>query len=323
VNPRVVGGWRNVLIRRAGRQSWYFSLAIGGGYIYEGVGDTTRHHRLWTYQNPDHFVLPSSQMVDYYRRHRQKVREYHEIGNIWSELVCTEARNADRGATLSRWFRAPVEGRKVVAWFDTTFVETENSGSSYSEAIEWYGHVLRLLDEDENLLAVIKPSKSEDYFLDPKGEWSHPLGTALMQKWDALKGNPRVYFPGRLGDPAEVMAMSDLTVTFCFSSCTAEALGARKRAIWFEPGERWRNTPYGKDPLLVAHGYDELRLLVKQLLYDTSDAEYGRFLDERVRNLVEPFVDGRGLSRFREMLYQAARGHPSKTSVGMGAGPTG
>ena len=299
--------WRNVLIRKAGRQSWNFAYAIGGGYIHDEIEDFGGLHQLWTYQNPDHYVSPSRQMVEYQKRHHQMVREYHEVGNIWSELIRIESETKDRDETLSHWFNGSHRGKRVVAWFDSSVVEAENSACTYTEAIAWYTDIQKLLEDDENFLAVIKPSKPPSYFLDAAQEWSHPLGKVLMEKWDELKGHPRVYFAGHDSDPVSVMAMSDLTVTYCFSSCTAEALGAGKPAIWSEPGERWRETLYGREHMLVAHGYEELRALVFKLLYDTSDTEYQQFLQDRVLGLVESFLDGGGLSRFRGLLREAAR----------------
>lgn len=312
--------WRNALIRKAGRQSWNFAYAIGGGYFHDEGEEFGGLHRLWTYQNPDHYVAPSPQMVEYQKRHHQVVREYHEVGNIWSELVRIESETRDREEALSQWFNGSHRGKRVVAWFDSSVVEAENSGCTYTEAIAWYAGIQKLLEEDENLLVVIKPSKPPSYFLDPAQEWSHPLGAVLMEKWDELKGHPRVHFAGHDSDPVSVIAMCDLTVTYCFSSCTAEALGAGKPAIWSEPGERWRNTLYGREPLLAAHGYEELRSLVTRLLYDISADQYQQFLQERLLGLVESFLDGRGLSRFRELLHEAARSLPEGDPVAVRSG---
>ena len=307
--------WRNAMIRRAGRQSWNFAYSIGGGYFLDDGGGRDGLHKLWTYQNPDHFVAQSPQMIDYHKKHHQKVRSYHEVGNIWSELVRVESETGNRDEALHRWLDVAPKGMKVIAWFDTSVVETENSDCTYTEATLWYTYVQRLLEEDENLLFVIKPKKAESNFTDPKEEWSHPLGAALTEKWSELKQHPRVYFAGNRGDPVSVIALCDLTVTYCFSSCTAEALGAGRRAIWSEPGDRWRNTLYGRDPMLTAHGYEELSALVRKLLYDITDEEYGRYLQEKIHGLVESFLDGKGLSRFRESLHNAAQCSPEVDSV--------
>lgn len=308
----VVQRWHNVMIRRAGGLSWCFTLSIGGAYLHWNAealrnGHWRRdRHRYWAYQNPDFFVGQSRQLIEHHRQHHQRIQAYHSIGNLWSELVFRAEAQFGCGRLREQWFGERAQGRKIIAWFDTSFVEDEHATSTYTEAIAWYRDIERLLEEQDDLLAIIKPSKDEPYFIDETSQWSHPLGHDLMAIWRRLRRHPRVYFAGDAGDPQCIIAASDLTVTFCFSSVSAEALGARKRAIWYEPGERWRQTLYGAEPWLVAHGYDELRSLVRTLLYTVSDDEYAAYLDGKVRGLVEDHLDGQGLSRFRSLLVKEA-----------------
>ncbi|GEM_PF-2088250 len=312
--------WRNVLVRRAGGRSWWFAYSNGGGFMYQAdqafasgsdFGDCVR---FWAYENMDHFVSPCSQLIEYHRRHHQRVRWYHEVGNLWSEQILQVAKTLNRDALRHQWFGTLAQGRKVVAWFDTSFVEAPHSPSTFTEAIQWYRDILRLTQEHEDLLMVIKPSKDEAYYVDPGPHqlWASPrLGQQLMQVWDHLKAHPRIRFLRHTEDPTQVLLASDLTVTFCFSSVSAEALGAGKRGIWYEPGERWKDTLWGKEPLLTAHGYTQLQGLVEKLLFKMSDEEYRGFLQNTVRGLVENFLDGKGLSRFRMLLAgEALEGVP-------------
>lgn len=303
--------WVNVLVRKAGAQSWYFAPATGGIFLYGGNGafadggDFGGRDRFWSYENADHFVAPCRQMIDFYQKHRQQIRAYHDVGNIWSESILTEGKTIDRDAVRQDWFGPLARGRKVIAWFDTSFVEAPNSPSTFTEAIMWYSDILRLVDERDDLCMVIKPSKNEAYYIGEgrQWQWSVPrVGRELMRVWAALRNHPRVRFLEQSTDPSTVVAASDLTVTFCFSSVSAEALGAGKRAIWYEPGERWRETFFGGEPMLVAHGFAELRSLVQKLLYEMSDEEYQAYLQNKVRELVDSFLDGSGLSRFRALL---------------------
>lgn len=308
--------YQNILIRRFGGEAWYFALSIGGGYLNgEGgdlapIRDPASRHRLYAYQNPDHFVLTSDHAVAYHRdHHHQWVRRYHNVGNIWSELIL-RVPPADAAALRREWFGAAVEHGRVVSWFDTTFVEEEYSPALFAEAVAWYDDIERLLDEDESLFAVIKPSKAAWFFTDEAFQWYHPKGRDVLAAWERISRHPRAHFAGHEGDSAAIIAASDLTVTFCFSSCTAEALAARRRGLWYEPKRRWTGTLYDVSPLLVAHGYDELRKVVRTLLDDMKPAEYDTFLDETVRGLVEDHVDGRGLSRLQTLLADAAGARP-------------
>lgn len=311
--------WRNALIRRLGGESWWYAYSSGGAYTREeggpfaSDGDFGGRHRFWSYENADHFVAPCRPLVDYYRRHRQTIRHYHDVGNLWSQAILETARGIHRGEILRRWFSS-VEGAKVVAWFDSSFMEARHAPSTFREAIGWYTDIRRLADEDPRLRMVIKPSKEALYYVadDPGQQWSHPrAGRRLLEVWEALKNHPRVRFLDRRTDPSLVVAVSDLTITFPYTSVSAEALGARRRAIWYEPGERWRDTLYARAPDLVAHGYPELRRLVERLLWETTDAAYEAFLEQTVRGLVESFLDGKAISRFRALLTAGKEAAPS------------
>jgi len=299
--------WQNVMLRRLGARTWNYVLSIGAGHLNAGGGDLHGmrdpggRHRLHAFQNPDHFVMPCRDLVSYHRAHHQHVEAYHSVGNIHSELLGSIPGSESR-ALRREWFGAAGATGKVVAWFDTSFVEEALSPARFDEAVAWYDDIARLADARPDLLMVLKPSKADWYFTDPAFQWSHPRGKAVVERWARLRSHPRVHFAWHEADPASVVAASDLTVTFCYSSPTAEALGARRRALWYEPFARWRGTLYDRDPRLVAHGYDELVRAVRWALDEASADDYDRFLDGTVRGLVEDFLDGRGLTRFRTLL---------------------
>ncbi len=303
--------WRNVLVRRVGGQSWWFAYSSMGGFLFRsdepfaGGNDLGDVCRFWAYENADHFVSPSAQLIQYYRRHRQTIRCAHDVGNLWSELIAQAQQELDLQEIHRGWFGDGQGKGKVIAWFDTSFAEAPNSPATFREAIRWYEDILRLAQEREDLWMVIKPSKAPAYYVGEGSDqqWSDPtLGRELIRVWKLLQQHPRVRFLEHGEDPTPVVAASDLTVTYCFSAVSAEALGARRRAIWYEPGQRWRDTLYGKQPWLVAHGYEELKGLVQKLLFETSEPAYQDFLDGVARGLVESHLDGKGLTRFRRLL---------------------
>jgi hypothetical protein len=301
----VLQGWRNALLRRHGVESWSFVFSIGGGYLYTDGPEAD--HRFWAYQNPDHLVAPGRRVADYFRGHHQRIAHYDHVGNIWSTLVLEVERRAGRTALLRQWFPDAAAVRSpVVAWFDTSFVQADTSPSTYDEAIAWYSDIERFLVDFPDVRVVIKPSKDESYFLDDRTPWWDVRGARLVEIWRRLREHPRVYFAGHAGDPPSVIAASDLVITFCFSSCSAEALGAGRRAIWYEPGERQRQTLLGRVPGLVCHGYLELRTYARAVLSGERDARLTAEEIERFRGVVDDFLDGGGLTRFRDLLAKRA-----------------
>ena len=57
-----------------------------------------------------------------------------------------------------------------------------------------------------------------------------------------------------------------------------------------------------KIPNFVAHNYEELKRLVQKLLYETSEEEYRDFLNTYVKGKIDPYLDGKAVTRFQELL---------------------
>jgi polysaccharide biosynthesis PFTS motif protein len=191
----------------------------------------------------------------------------------------------------------------VISYFDTTFADDDNVITSYDDAIASYRDMLKLLNEERALLLIVKPSKNEQLLVTSEVAWSSPdKGRVIIGLWDKLKAHPRVYWAGEAADNPVIMAISDLVITHCMSSPTGEALGARKKAIWYESGDKHRGLIYDQVPGLVVHGYNELKERVSELLYRFSDEEYNKFLEKYIRGKVESHLDGLALSRFRRLI---------------------
>ena len=114
---------------------------------------------------------------------------------------------------------------------------------------------------------------------------------------------PRCYTTtGSQSDPSEVTAISDLVVSACFTSVTVEALGARKRAIYFDATGKFRNLYFDRFPRFVAHSTDELIDLVRYWLYENSEQEFTAFLETYIKGELESYLDGKAITRFRERI---------------------
>ena len=55
--------------------------------------------------------------------------------------------------------------------------------------------------------------------------------------------------------------------------------------------------------LPISHGFDELKHRVQELV-EMSPETYHRYLDQYVMGVLDPYLDGRALSRFRALLSQ-------------------
>jgi len=295
----------NLMLRQKGGKTWNYHLFIGGGVLYVKDDDFNNYRqRYWAFLNNDYSVLLSKNVIRYNQLHRQKVREYFDVGCIYSQLVCESVSKEKKATFVQVCFPGSDLGQsKIISFFDTTFIPSENSVTSYSDAINFYADINRLLAQRNNLLVIIKPSKSAAWFTRIDTYWcSVGQGRRLTKLFDILKSNPRVFWAGEQADTTAIMAHSDLVVTHCMSSPTVEALGARKKAIWYESGNKHCGIMYDRIPGLVVHGYEALEKRIDELLYKMTEEEYGRYLDEEIKGKVESYLDGKALTRFRQLL---------------------
>lgn len=297
----------NVLMNRDDVQVWHYAVSPYMGHFFVKTGDRFDHKRLWlmAYLNGDHYLSMNQDLVDFQKIHSQHIGNYHVIGNIYSEMVCEEMRAPENRDLGREYFgRQWKEGKKIVSFYDTAFIDIGNCPTTLDDGIAFYQDILGMLTENEDLLIIIKPHKDEKFYVAPDALWaSLSKGKKLVGLWDVLKRDPRVYWAGDRGDSPKVLAASDLVVTHCLSAPTGEALGARKRAFWYESGNNHRVNIYSHIPGLVVHGYEALRKRAEELLYDTKPEDYEAYLHQYILGKVEYNLDGLGLTRFRELLH--------------------
>jgi len=99
-----------------------------------------------------------------------------------------------------------------------------------------------------------------------------------------------------------VMAICDLCIGFPYGSPVVEAMGAGVKSIYHAPNKKYVGGYYDRVPSLVTHDYDDLRRRVGVLLYRTSEQQYREYLETHVKGDIDPYLDGRGLTRFRRLL---------------------
>jgi polysaccharide biosynthesis PFTS motif protein len=300
----------NIILREMGCLTWNYTPFLGGGYLRakNEKSFSDYRHILWAFLNSDVFLGMNQDVIEYNKLHYQKTPAYHAIGGVYSGLVQESSNHLTREAYIAKKFPAYRGSRtaKIIAFFDTSFVDTIGGVTTFEDGLGFYQDILRLIQENEDILVIIKPSKDENYFVSPDDNWSAPEnGAKIVRLWETLKSDPRVSWEGSSGDVLGIIGMSDLVVTHCMSSPTAEALGARKKAVWYESGQKHQGVMYGQIPGLIAHGYEELRERVDYLLYQITDREYEEYLDQYVRGRIESHLDGLALTRFRKLLQES------------------
>jgi len=301
---------RNIRLNDYGLKTWYYahSSSVGAMSTNKEIDMFKRRHWLWTFLLYDNYIGWNRRVIQYQKLHHQKIKNYHNIGCLWSEF----SSDNDMVSGIRPYLNTRGEGykevkdnMKVISFFDTSFFDGIISEYPLRDGIKFYKDIFKLLSEDLNLFVIIKEKKPKTVYSNKPFFCYSPDNVEYAKILNELKRHVRCCVPGYNADPVTIINVSDLIVTYAFSSSTTEALGARKRAIFYDPANRFRGYYYDDIPNLVAHGYEELKQLTKNVLYETTHREYDDYLDKEILNKVDDYLDGRALSRFRGLLAEA------------------
>lgn len=280
---------RNILMRRAGVQTWFYLDSSHVMCYYASVERPLglMVHKAFTYMLYDHFVSWSKELTDFYARHRGSFGVVHEVGCLWAEHLTAAA--AKGGGALSETLKSKSGGRRIVAVFDSTY--NDESMTTYADGAAFAAGIRELADASPDAFVVVKEKTAHARFPDAK----------TRAAYDELARHERVLILPPQESPSELMALSDLVVSFPFTSTSFEALAAGRKALWFDATNKFRGTFFDAVPGLVCHDAPALKARCAELLA-CGDASWKAFIAERVRGTIEPYCDGRALTRWRELL---------------------
>ena len=127
----------------------------------------------------------------------------------------------------------------------------------------------------------------------------------IIEIYEKIRNHSRCYLADELNsDPSETIAASDLVISASFTSPTIEALCSKKKAIYYAPNNKFRGTYYDQIPHFVAHNYGELKEMVDYWLNEMSDMEFNFLLNRYVLGELDPYLDGKAITRFRDKLVE-------------------
>ena len=301
---------RNIRLNDYGVETWYYahSSSIGAMHTNKEIDMFKRRHWLWTFLLYDNYIGWNKRVIQYQKLHHQKIKNYHNVGCLWSEFFP----DSDKVSGVKSYLHTRAEGHKevkdntkVISFFDTSFFDGVISEYPLRDGIKFYKDIFRLLSEDPSLFGIIKEKKPETAYSNKPFFSYSPDNIEYAKILNELRDHPRCCVTGYNADPVTIINVSDLIVTYAFSSSTIEAIGLRKKAIFYDPADRFRGYYYDEIPDLVAHGPKELKCLINKLLYETTHEEYGDYLNKTMLNKVDDYLDGRAITRFRNLLAGA------------------
>ena len=282
---------RNLALNQAGVKTWYFTDSMNHTVNFQGENRGGMRHPFWTYLYYDHLVTWDDSLVQYYRKHAGSFKQAHIVGCLWSEHIQekSRARKETRVTALKN-----LDNFFVLSCFDSTY--SINGLTSYAEGLTFAKHLLQLADECPDSYIILKEKKNRNihYTLDPI------LGPKLLEIYNKMDFHPRITICSNQVDASELISVSDMVISFPFTSTTFEALSTNKPAIWHDPAGYYRNTLYGKSGGVTTHRYDELKTKVMEI----KDMKAGTYQNPMPMNspLMDPYRNGKAIDRFRDLL---------------------
>lgn len=290
---------RNMTFSQAQTKTWYYLHSVNWNNVFISPERTNfpLYSHLIGFLFYDYCITWSQDSIDYFRMHHQDIKKYISVGCLWSSHI----KEIEDGRIKSDLFLSIAQkgfnsSHRLVSVFDSTYVD--DSITTYDDGLLFLEGICRLLDDIPSLFIIFKEKTPREVIRRYSQKMFEGLGK--------LERHPRCYMPQSSMSPSEPIALSELVVSFPFTSATVEALGARKKALYYDAADKFRGSFYDKVPGLVCHNYKELLYRVEELLFSTDREKYGLYLEKSIKANIEPYLDAKALTRFRELLAKEA-----------------
>ena len=285
---------RNILFAQKGIRTWYYIHSCNDTGVMAPSNNSHFRDFAYSFMNFDTLLVWGDRMKRYQSSHDGYIREYKDMGCLWSEHVrgVVEKNNGTqlKNSVIKKLNKTP---KKIIGVFDTSFGGPENMIKSKEMALFFKG-IIDLLENNPGFAVVLKN----------KWIWNDLIARSPDARtvYKEINAHPRCYaINDGFEDPNEVIAISDLVISVCFTAPTVEALGARKKAIYYDATNIFKGYFYDKFPNLVAHSSQELQKTVDYWL-NLTDQEFNDYLETYVKGEIDGFVDGKAITRFRQEL---------------------
>ncbi len=272
---------RNSILSKAGVETWYYSHSAALAYCINSVTNPVdKRHLLWSYLNYDHFVTWNEAMREYILSHPVFFRKVHVIGCLMSSLIEQSINDSNQ---------------KNILVFDTSY------DRNIAEGVKFYHDIAMYAQTHREVSMVFKPKKNISFYVPGNNMFSTTDYILLAEKQKEIERIPNIKIAPHDSDAYKMISWADVIVTHAISSTTIEAIGMRKRGVFYDPSRKYLNTHYDKVPKFILNSKAALWERLDELLNMGHD-EYEKYLNENCKDVIDPYLDGKALARFRDLL---------------------
>jgi len=281
------------ILSQHGTKSWFIYSDSQAGDYYSGWDEKIRVYPIHSFMYYDYGVTYGDKVRRFLQNQRNFIKEYITTGVLFCQIV-REVQEKKLRSPIFDIMKKRNLAKNVIGVFDTTY--GNDVPLKVKDGIRFGNDILKLLDESQEIGIIFKAKKEPE------------LTPDLTPIYDKLKNHERCIFFSRYDESGisapEVIAASDLVISAAYTSPTVEALGAKKKAIYYDVGGHNIGDKYyfNRFPKFVAHDYNELKKLVNYWLNEVTDREFEDFLNVYVKNEMDPYLDGKALTRLRKLL---------------------
>jgi polysaccharide biosynthesis PFTS motif protein len=264
----------NIFLKKKNISVHAYSQFIGGPYQVSGKNSIYDKRNIhWSFLNPNYFYLNNQAMLDSMHLHYHGSVIFKNIGNIFSEKILEIKRNIKSIKEIKLNFNIQNQ-HKVISIFDTTYVNISKAYSNYDEAQYFLKDIIKLAKSMPNHTFLLKPSKDNSFFLPKSSFWAGEKGIDIIQLREKFNQLPNAIILSDNADVVDIISLSDVVFTNCFSSPTADALMANVPAFWYQSKTDISFSPYNKIAGLVINGFENLNTCVNKMLKSDYDLNF-------------------------------------------------
>jgi hypothetical protein len=229
-----------------------------------------------------------------FEAHRGSIREYWELGCLWSEharLVRDLPEVGDRyRREIHREHAVSADAFEyVIAVFDTSVAPLLLHAD---DLVAFYDGVATLAERMPEALLLCKPKFPLERVLGDDPGWP-AVGGRLAELANVVLLDSHF-------ETAAAIGLSNMSLNACYTSPAVETIGAGIPALYYDPTQRFPGAFLRRIPRFVAVSTDELERLARHQL-QLDDAARAADLRERFGEL-EGHFDGLAITRLRERL---------------------